>query len=95
MGAKSDVLLPFNLTEVTKMCFCCFKRSLKQTVHLSDRSLSDWAIQFRAIVFLNIYLNRSGEGHIFLPMAGGGSGLETEFSWEPCLKIKIGSPPPR
>ena len=50
-GAKSDVLLPFNLTEVTKMCFCCFKRSLKQTVHLSDRSLSDWAIQFRAIVF--------------------------------------------
>ena len=47
------------------MFLCCFKRSMKQTVHLSDRSLSDWAIQFRAIVFLKICLNRSGEGHNF------------------------------
>ena len=47
------------------MSFSCFKRSMKQTVHLSDRT------RLRAIVFEKISRNRSGEGHNFFTYGRG------------------------
>ena len=92
MRLQADVLLPFNLGKLVKMCFCCFKRSMKQTVrHLSDRSLYDWAIQFRAIAsVLKKRLNRSGEGHsLFYIWPGEGHNFFLVFKWR--VRIFLGA----